>query len=57
MPQPFGKRDRYVDAMPVAKRKRLKTQTTPSASPTKLYLYIAGGALILIVASLALVQQ
>jgi hypothetical protein len=57
MPQPFGKRTRFGDVAAVAKPKRLKPQVPPPVGHTKLYLYIAGGALFLLVVGLALAQQ
>jgi hypothetical protein len=59
MPEPFGRRNRRVDVKPVLKKKRVHAKTRirarppPSETNAKLYLYLAGGVLFLIMAGFA----
>jgi hypothetical protein len=53
MPEPFGKLNRRVAITPVSKKKRI-TPPPQSGSRAKLYLYLAGGLLFLIMAGYAL---
>jgi hypothetical protein len=54
MIEPFGKRDRRTTVKPVLKKRRVHTRPPPSGTNTKLYLYLAGGVLFLIMAGYAL---
>jgi hypothetical protein len=52
MPEPFGKLNRRVAVVPIPKVTRAKAPP-PSGNNTRLYLYLAGGALFLIMAGVA----
>jgi hypothetical protein len=55
-PEQFGRRNRRADVKPAPKKKRIHARPPASAANTKLYLYLAGGVLFLILASFALVH-
>jgi hypothetical protein len=54
MPEPFGRRNRRADVKPVLKKKRIHPRYPPQGIKTKLYVYLAGGVLFLIMAGYAL---
>ena len=56
MAEPFGRLNRRVDVRPVPKKKPVQTTPSPSGTSAKLHLYLAGGALFLIMARFALAQ-
>jgi hypothetical protein len=55
-PKSFGRRNQLVDVKPVFPKKRILTRPPAPKANTKLYLYVAGGVLFLILAGFALAQ-
>jgi hypothetical protein len=56
MPEPFGKRNRRDAVKPVSKPERARTRHAQPKSNPKLYLYVAGAVLFVILAGYALAQ-